>query len=210
MAFAVNHAVNEVQSINRQACAATSETSSVPQHPQKAEALPVTIRRGSGTVGHHRTQAILTTIRSLWRRTRQPVMQPKCARTALVQASLCPPAFRGQALRARVKRLNPPGTTKAWGLLALICWLAPCPDGWAVPPPNDLCSGALVVPTAGPFPYLTPPVDILDATVTNDPPAASCQPFVGRSVWFVFTPSVTTNYTISSRRSPRWPRCRWP
>src|SRR5713101_3719407 len=108
-------------------------------------------------------------------------MQQKRSRTALAQASLSPPA-----------------SAKAWGLLALICWLAPCPGGWAIPPTNDLCSGALVVPTAGPFPYLTPPVDILDATVTDDPPAASCQPFVGRSVWFVFTPSGTTNYTISS------------
>jgi len=108
-------------------------------------------------------------------------MQSQRARTGLAQA-----------------RLRPPVAAKAWGLLALICWLAPRPDGWAVPPTNDLCSGALVVPAAGPFPYLAPPVDILDASVTDDPPAASCQPFVGRSVWFVFTPSATTNYTISS------------
>ena len=68
-----------------------------------------------------------------------------------------------------------------------------------VAPSNDLCSGAEVIPAAGPFPYLTATTDdITDATTVGDPPAPSCQNNVSRSIWYTFTPSTTASYTISS------------
>jgi hypothetical protein len=69
----------------------------------------------------------------------------------------------------------------------------------AVPPPNDLCSGAEVIPGAGPFPLLTAlTADITDATVTGDPPPTSCQINVSRSIWYSFTPTASAPYIISS------------
>ena len=70
-------------------------------------------------------------------------------------------------------------------------------------PANDLCSGAVVIPAAGPFPFLTPITpDITDATLTGDPPVASCQTcltgLVSRSIWYSFVPAATATYTISS------------
>ena len=66
-------------------------------------------------------------------------------------------------------------------------------------PPNDLCSGGEVIPPAGPFPYLTAvTADITDATTAGDPPFPSCQTNVSRSIWYLFTPSVTATYTIST------------
>ena len=68
-----------------------------------------------------------------------------------------------------------------------------------VAPANDLCSGAEVIPGAGPFPYLTAvTADITDATITGDPPVPSCQASVSRSIWYSFTPTVTSDYIISS------------
>jgi hypothetical protein len=67
------------------------------------------------------------------------------------------------------------------------------------PPANDLCSGAEIIPAAGPFPYLTAvTADITDATVTGDPPGPSCQTGLSRSIWYTFTPATTADYTISS------------
>ncbi|MGH6689153.1 MAG: PPC domain-containing protein, partial [Gammaproteobacteria bacterium] len=66
------------------------------------------------------------------------------------------------------------------------------------PPANDECSGAEVVPGAGPFPYLTSTTDITDAASIGDPPAPTCAGSVYRSVWYSFTPAVTGSYTISS------------
>jgi hypothetical protein len=69
------------------------------------------------------------------------------------------------------------------------------------PPPNDLCSGAEVIPSAGPFPHLTTvTADITDATVTGDPPIPSClvTPSLSRTIWYRFTPAVTAEYTFSS------------
>src|SRR5207244_3820930 len=65
-------------------------------------------------------------------------------------------------------------------------------------PANDLCAGAVVIPPAGPFPFLTSPVDITNATITGDPPIPSCQTNVSRSIWYSFTPAVTGSYTIST------------
>ena len=70
-----------------------------------------------------------------------------------------------------------------------------------VPPTNDLCAGAEVVPPAGPFPYLTSTTaDITDATTTGDPNVPTCA-FLGgpvsRSIWYSFTPSVSGSHTFS-------------
>lgn len=68
-----------------------------------------------------------------------------------------------------------------------------------VPPPNDLCAGAWVIPGAAQFPYLTPTNDIFAATTTNDPPTPSCldgQLF--RSVWYKYTPANPGIYTFST------------
>jgi hypothetical protein len=71
-------------------------------------------------------------------------------------------------------------------------------DAWAATAPaNDLCSGAQVVPGAGPFPYLSAPVDLTSATTTGDPPSPSCQADVSRGVWFAFTPSSSASYSFS-------------
>lgn len=67
----------------------------------------------------------------------------------------------------------------------------------AAPPVNDRCANAIVIPANGPFPHLTVPVDITDATLTNDPPAPPCQSDVSRSVWYVFRPALTDTYRIS-------------
>ncbi len=66
-------------------------------------------------------------------------------------------------------------------------------------PVNDLCSGAQVIPAAGPFPYLTTTIaDITLATTTGDPPLPSCQTNVSRSIWYSLTPTTTALYGISS------------
>ncbi|HXI03852.1 MAG TPA: DUF11 domain-containing protein, partial [Candidatus Saccharimonadales bacterium] len=64
-------------------------------------------------------------------------------------------------------------------------------------PVNDLCTGAEIIPGAGPFPYVTSAVDITEATIANDPPSSSCQGNVSRSVWFEFTPSESAAYDFS-------------
>jgi hypothetical protein len=60
----------------------------------------------------------------------------------------------------------------------------------------------MVVPDNGPFPYLTTPVDVLDATTNGDPvlPAiGDCRSgSVSRSVWYRFTPATTALYTVST------------
>jgi uncharacterized repeat protein (TIGR01451 family) len=68
-----------------------------------------------------------------------------------------------------------------------------------VPPTNDLCGGAEVLPGAGPFPLLSAITgDITDATTTGDPGIPSCQTNISRSIWYTFTPATTGAYTISS------------
>ncbi|HEY0432480.1 MAG TPA: hypothetical protein VGC95_01330, partial [Chitinophagaceae bacterium] len=63
-------------------------------------------------------------------------------------------------------------------------------------PTNDLCSGALVIPPSGPFPYLTPSTDILLATSTGDPPSPSCGTDLSASTWYKFVPATTAQYRI--------------
>ena len=68
-------------------------------------------------------------------------------------------------------------------------------------PTNDLCSGAEVIPPAGPFPHLTAITDVTLATTDAGDPAASCQPSVSRSIWYTFTPSATNFYRFSTCQS---------
>lgn len=69
----------------------------------------------------------------------------------------------------------------------------------AAVPSNDDCSGAEIIPAAGPFPALTSVVsDISDATSTADPPAPSCQAQVSRSIWYTFTPAMSGRYLFST------------
>ncbi len=70
-------------------------------------------------------------------------------------------------------------------------------EGTLAVPANDLCAGAETVPGAGPFPYLSPVIDLTDATTAGDPTLPSCQPSISRSVWFAFTPAEAANYTFS-------------
>ncbi|MCI0743900.1 MAG: hypothetical protein L0Y58_00705 [Verrucomicrobia subdivision 3 bacterium] len=68
----------------------------------------------------------------------------------------------------------------------------------AAGPTNDFCSGAVVIPPAGPFPYFTVPRDIEEATNTVGEPIAACQEFIARSIWYSFTPSANAAYTITT------------
>src|SRR5262245_9436831 len=53
----------------------------------------------------------------------------------------------------------------------------------AAVPANDHCAGAANIPSAGPFPYFTDPVDVADATSTEDTyPACAQFAGLGRSV----------------------------
>src|SRR4030095_16523480 len=77
------------------------------------------------------------------------------------------------------------------------------PHAPQVAPANDLCAGAEIIPGAGPFPFFTTTTsDITDATTTGDPGVPSCQTCltgeVSRSIWYRFTPTTSSLYTISS------------
>src|ERR1051325_448897 len=89
---------------------------------------------------------------------------------------------------------------KTQALNRRIAAAAAAPRAPQAAPANDLCSGAEVIPAAGPFPYntaITP--DITDATITGDPPTPSCPTgSVSRSIWYTFTPSTSANYTIAT------------
>ena len=67
-------------------------------------------------------------------------------------------------------------------------------------PANDVCSGAILIPPTGPFPYLTGATSNVDATDTDDP-VSSCQANSHKALWYSFTPAATGNYYISSCQS---------
>ncbi|HEX4826049.1 MAG TPA: DUF11 domain-containing protein [Candidatus Polarisedimenticolaceae bacterium] len=72
----------------------------------------------------------------------------------------------------------------------------------AAPPVNDTCAGALPI-ADGPYPLLTPPVDAIDATPQGVDDAglfpASCNADgTDYTVWYTFTPSVSTLYTFTT------------
>ena len=68
------------------------------------------------------------------------------------------------------------------------------------PPANDVCSGAVVIPAAGPFPYTTGVTSNVDATNTGDA-TNSCQANSKKGVWYTLTPTVSGPYVISSCQS---------
>jgi hypothetical protein len=64
----------------------------------------------------------------------------------------------------------------------------------AAPPANDSCGGAILIPGV---PYLSPVIDVLEATTNGDP--VPLPPYTGltRSIWFKFVPAASALYTIS-------------
>src|ERR1041384_5342598 len=68
------------------------------------------------------------------------------------------------------------------------------------PPTNDLCSGAIVVPDAGPFPYASPLSDLAAASTNGDPALPSCSGSVSRSPWYKFPPAASALYAFSVGR----------
>jgi hypothetical protein len=70
----------------------------------------------------------------------------------------------------------------------------------AAAPLNDVCTGAQTIPPSGPFPLTTSTTDITDATINPQDPAlpAIYANAVSRSVWYVFRPSATALYTVST------------
>ncbi len=70
-----------------------------------------------------------------------------------------------------------------------------------VPPTNDTCVGAVVIPPTGPFPFLTAPVDLTDATESLGDPMPSCQTAHSRNIWYTFTPTTTGTYVLTTCRT---------
>lgn len=93
---------------------------------------------------------------------------------------------------------------RGWRLAVTLCLLC---FQWeisliaAAPPPNDLCSGAEIIPPAGPFPYFSTLLpDISGATDAGDPvltPDLDCYQIVSRGVWYQFTPAASGFYVLS-------------
>jgi len=86
--------------------------------------------------------------------------------------------------------------------LAAFCLAIASPRIFAATAPatNDLCASAITVPPAGPFPYLSPVMDVFNATTNGDPYLPDVwegNTNVTRSVWFKFTPAATALYTLS-------------
>jgi hypothetical protein len=95
-----------------------------------------------------------------------------------------------------------PGGRRPMLLELMMLFLVACAagNGVAVPPANDLCAGAVIIPSAGPFPHLTPVINITEATIVGDPglPGDYYPSRVARSVWFTFTPAASGSYTLAS------------
>jgi hypothetical protein len=82
------------------------------------------------------------------------------------------------------------------------------PTNSIVAPSNDACAGAMVVPSSGPFPYLTPTVDMAAATIAGETVTPSCNRFpVARSVWYRFRPDTTGIYRFTTCGSPQTTVC---
>jgi hypothetical protein len=64
-------------------------------------------------------------------------------------------------------------------------------------PVNDTCAGAELIPSSGPFPYLTATTDNTLAGTAGDPPIPICQSNAERSVWYQFTPDTSALYGFS-------------
>ncbi len=70
--------------------------------------------------------------------------------------------------------------------------------GRLLPPHNDDCALAEIIPAGGPFPHFTAATDVTQATTDADPPEPACRTNLSRSVWYQFTPAVTSTYRISA------------
>ena len=70
-------------------------------------------------------------------------------------------------------------------------------DETSAQPANDQCSGAITIPSCGPFPYLASTVANGTATTTNDR-TPSCQSTYSRGIWYTLTPSISGTYTFST------------
>jgi hypothetical protein len=102
--------------------------------------------------------------------------------------------------RARVCRTL---SSSLWlsGVLTALLFCLSSTSLHAAAPTNDLCSGAMNIPGAGPFPFLTPVVDITSATTNGDPvldPLLFPIGTVTRSVWFKFVPQTAGTYGITT------------
>ena len=86
----------------------------------------------------------------------------------------------------------------AISVLVLALLLAVFASISAAAPSNDLCSGAIVISPAGPFPLLMPVIpDIATATTNGDPTRPSCATTsVSRSVWYSFRPNTSAEYVF--------------
>jgi hypothetical protein len=75
------------------------------------------------------------------------------------------------------------------------------PTALAAPPSNDFASGAINIPDGPPYPQLTASVDITDATTGGNPgaePSFGSGNSVDRTIWYTFTPSVSTLYRVET------------
>ena len=88
--------------------------------------------------------------------------------------------------------------------LAFLCvgMVLSAPGLRAAPPVNDQCSGAEIIPGAGPFPYYSSIItNMQEALTINDPPhPTNCYDGeISKSVWSRFTPAVGGLYTVSTK-----------
>jgi hypothetical protein len=65
-------------------------------------------------------------------------------------------------------------------------------------PDNDAPSGAVLIPTAGPFPWFSPVIASIASATTTGEPTPSCAGSFSRSVWYRFTPPYTNWYVIAT------------
>lgn len=86
-------------------------------------------------------------------------------------------------------------------LLAAVILVLPL-QSEAAPPANDLCSGAQVLPGAGPFPLPSTLVNLTDATLTGVELSALTNTLrvspVSRGIWYKFRPVTNAFYTVST------------
>ncbi|MFN8731203.1 MAG: hypothetical protein ACK5Z4_15250, partial [Planctomyces sp.] len=73
-----------------------------------------------------------------------------------------------------------PGTQATWSnvRITLISGLPPAP------PSNDLCAGAITIPQAGPFPWLSPAASIVTASTSSVGDPVLCNAQARRTVWY--------------------------
>lgn len=92
------------------------------------------------------------------------------------------------------------------GALALAALLVVPTSLFAAAPANDVCTGAVVIPAGGPFPYAAATVDTTGTTNDTGDPDFACNAkypsttpgALSHSVWYSFTPSASDNYQIDT------------